>query len=470
VRRAGLIGAAAGLAAALGAPAAAQAAYTGSVDAGARTATLTGSAPVSVSTSGGVLHHGNLGPGFASDIDFDSTAAGDQTVPDTGGWAVNVTGGGSDTLEVVEGEPVAVAYASGHTFFPGGVPCVVRDLGDRGGSIRFSAHPDQETRFCYPSGFKSVTVRGGSGPVDFTVLDTEEGVPLHLNGGSGDDAFAEAANVPSSVGVPHQPLSAVHFSGGAGNDRISFVDGDATAPATYGIGNGAFRKSGMPPLYFDTTVEGFELYPQEGPSKIAIEKTGGDYVQIFGNFFGQAGPYRIDGTGSDAALIVTGSTGADTIIGSSLSEYLGGGGGNDTIRSIDAVADTVACEGGVGTVDADNFDQVEGCGQVRRVAPLIGLTRAAFEPKRVKRGKKLNLGAVSTADGKLTLTFRRGKRSVGTRTVAVKAGPNTLKLASSARRGGRSRKLGRGRYTVSARLRASDGKRGPAVKLPLTIR
>jgi len=101
----------------------AQAAYSGTVNQGQKRASLTGSGPVVVTTGGGVFRHGAIGPGFASDRDFDSSKPGDQTVGDRDGWQLNVTGGGRDSLELREGEPTnPVAFAFGHTFFPGGVP------------------------------------------------------------------------------------------------------------------------------------------------------------------------------------------------------------------------------------------------------------------------------------------------------------------------------------------------------------
>src|SRR3954453_14896140 len=161
---------------ALVAPAAAEAAYSGAVDASARTAALTGSGTVAITASGGVLHHaGDLGPGFASGSDFDSSAPGDQVVPDSGRWTVTVPGGGKDTLDLTEGEPASpVTYASGHTFYPGGVPCIVRDPTDRHGITIFSLDPDVETRFCYPSGIARVNVHAGSRDADFTAIDNEK--------------------------------------------------------------------------------------------------------------------------------------------------------------------------------------------------------------------------------------------------------------------------------------------------------
>jgi hypothetical protein len=454
---------------------AAQAVYDGSVNAGSSTATLTGIGSVAITAKGGLLHHDAVaapgsGSAFASDTDFDSTAAGDQTVPDTGGWTVNVSSGdddevpGKDFLFVNEGEPPGpLAYAFGHTFFPGGVPCVVRDPNDRGGGISFSRHPAQETRICYVKGFTEVYVRAGDGPTDFTVLDTEPGVALKITGGPGNDSLSEAANVPSSVEEFHNPESKVYFSGGGGDqDYLTFSDGPATAPAVYKVADGAIRKTGLPPLFFDPTVEFLALYPQDGPSSITIGRTGGASLQLFGNFFGQRGPDRVDATGADAQHILTGSTGDDTIVGSALSDYLGGGGGTDAIDSRDASLDQVVCEGGTGVVKADTLDRLTDCPSARTVAPRVALLRAAFAPKKVKRGKKVALHAVSTLAGKVTLKFkRRGARTV-TKRVSVKQGPNTVRFTPP-------RKLRKGRYSVSAVL-AAGGKRSKAVKLSLTLR
>ena len=261
------------LAAVLAMPAAAQAAYTGTVDTQHSAATLTGSGDLMLSTSGGLVHHGDLGAGFASDTDFDSSQTGDQRVPDTGGWEIDATGGGSDELTVAEGEPPGpISFAYGHTFFPGGVPCVVRDPNDRHGATIFSFHPAQETRFCYKAGFDGVTTRADAASTDFSVLDTEQGVPLTMVGGDGDDSFSEAANVPSGEGTPHNPVSPVSFQGGGGTDLVTLNDGPVDTPTTYKVGDGAIRNPRLPVLSFDKNVEQVALYPQDGPSTITIAR------------------------------------------------------------------------------------------------------------------------------------------------------------------------------------------------------
>jgi hypothetical protein len=445
---------------------AASAAYTGTVDAGSTSAALTGSGDTTITTAGGLLHHGDIGAGFASDADFDSAAAGDQTVPDTGRWTLDVTGGGKDTLTLSEGEPPAlVSFAFGHTFFPGGVPCVVRDPNDRGGGIRFSAHPDQETRLCYPGGFDTVAVVAGEGPAAFTVLDTEKGVALDIKGGPGSDDLSEAANVPSSVDEFHNPESPVSFSGGPGSDYLTLNDGPAKSPATYTVANGAIRKTGLPPLLFDKTVENLSLYPQDGPSTIVQGRTNGASLQVFGGFFRQAGPDRIDASAADASLYATGSTGDDTIRGSVFQDYLDGGGGNDSIDSRDAFFDQVVCNGGSGNVQVDTLDRLTDCPSAKTSAPQTALWHAAFKPSKVKRGKALSLDLVSTVAGKVALTFKRRGAKAVKKSLAVKAGPATLRFKPS-------KKLKKGKYAVTAVLKGSGsgGKKSKAVKLKLTVR
>jgi Ca2+-binding RTX toxin-like protein len=386
-------------------------------------------------------------------------------VPDSGGWALNVTGGGKDRLTVKEGEPAGpLSYAFGHTFFPGGVPCVVRDPNDRGGGISFSRHPDQETRVCYPGGFDEVAVKAADGAVSFTVLDTEPGVALRISGGAGDDELSEAANVPSSVEEFHNPESPVHFWGGGGTDYLTLDDGPAKSPATYTVGNGAIRKTGLPPLFFDKTVESLILYPQDGPSAIVVGRTGGTGLQVFGGFFRQAGPDDIDASASDGPLFVTtGSTGDDTIKGSVFQDYLDGGGGNDKIDSRDAIFDQVFCNGGSGAVNVDTLDMVNDCPSGKASPPQTALWRAAFTPRKVKRGKRLTLDTVSTLPGKVALKFKRAHARATTKTVSVKQGPDTVSFKPP-------RKLVKGKYAVSAVLRAAGGKKSKAVKLKLTVR
>lgn len=445
------------------------------------TATLSGSGSVVISTGGGLLHHRNLGPGFADGTDFDSSQPGDQTVPDTGQWAVNVTGGGHDSVEVDEGEATnPVSYAFGHTFFPGGTPCVLRDPNDRQGIVAFSLHPAQETRICYPAGINQVIVRAGSGAIEYGVLDTAPGVPLHLYGGPGSDEVTEAANTPTEVGGYHEPVSPVYFTAGSGDPTIAYDDGPVTSPATYTIGNGAIIRKGMPPLYYTARRGQIELYPQMGPSTINIDQTGGIPVQVFGNFFGQTGPDRINGTDADAPLFITGSVGNDTITDGPVGGFIDGGGGNDTITSRNDAFDQVDCAAGSSsTVFADTLDMVQStCATVHRAKPLLPLEDVAFAPARVTHGAKLTLAVPIYAAGSLQLSFARVSCkhghschkyvSAGTITVKLKTGTTSVKLGPKAKLHRRQQKLPSGTYRVSAVL-SSHGLKSAPLELPLAI-
>lgn len=453
---------------------AADAAYTGTVNLGQKRASLTGSGPVIVTTGAGLFHHGAIGAGFASDRDFDSVKPGDQTVADTGGWELNVTGGGHDQLELREGEATnPVAFGFGHTFFPGGVPCVVRDPNDRHGAIAFSLHPDDEARLCYPGGIARVTVRGGAHEDQFGVLDTEAGIPLALFGGAGPDEMTESANVPSGVGGFHNPLSAVDFTGGPGSDRVSFDDGPGKKKAAYAVGDGRIKKTPGPPALSFAGVEVVWLYPQDGPSNIDVGPTGGAGVQIFGNFFGQKGPDRIDARRADTSVVATGSLGDDTIVGGPFFDFFAGGGGDDAIDTRDMASDRVECDGGKGRVRVDKLDTPVQCPTAKRSGPLLALWKAHFASSSVKQGTKLRLEASSTADGKVKLTFRRdkGKRLVkeGTATVPIRTGPNSRGVGPKVTLNEKRRALPKGTYAVRAQLRRG-GATAKAVTLRLTIR
>jgi hypothetical protein len=353
----------------------AQADYTGTVDPTTDTVTLTGSGPLVITTSGGLLEHSMIGMGFASATDFDSTQGGVQTVPDTGGWTVDVTGSGTDSLQIDEGEPTSpVSYSSGYTSTPGGVPCIVRDPNDRMGVIAFSEHRAVETWFCYPSGINNVTVQGGSGSVQFGVLDTAPGVPLNLDGGSGpNDQMGEALNTPDGAGGFLNPASPVTFTAGTHPAQISYEDGPTTDPARYMIGNDEIDRAGLPPLYFSAPRSLLIVYPQTGPSTLDIGPTGGDPVQVMGDSNNQTGPDVINGRRANARLYVQGSLGNDTIYGGPVGGgYLFGGGGNPTIYAdINDQPQDVACapQGSrpAGTAYVTHADKVTNCAHVHYV-------------------------------------------------------------------------------------------------------
>lgn len=456
--------------------------YHGTVQTSSKTATLTGAGTVRITTRGGILHHDNLGPGFASATDFDSNRPGVQTVPDTGEWKINVTGGGHDTLEVDEGEATSpVSYTSGHTFVPGGIPCMVRDPHDHHGLVRFSVNPSSETEFCYPHGIDNVIVRGEKGAIHYGILDTQQGVPLHLYGSPHhQNSIDEVAGVPTEVGGFHNPASDVYFLGGKKPAVITFNDGVTKKPVTYMITANEIVKSGLPPLHYSTGTIGsiVILYPQAGPSRIDIKPTNGVATQIFGNFFGQKGPDRIDASNADAPSYITGSTGNDTIFASPAGGYAVGGGGSPTIHALNDYSMQVQCadSGKRGTAYATTQDLVSHCKHVHLSRPVVVLKDVRFAPGGVAYGQGLKLKLPRYVQGTLKLTFQLktcspggcGYTTEGTESKRIQANTAALQLSSRVRHNGQSKRLPRGRYRVSAQL-SSAGRHSKTVHLSLAI-
>jgi hypothetical protein len=452
------------------------------------TVTLTGSGPVQLSTGGGILHHGDLGPAFADGTDFDSSQPGDQTVPDASGWTVNVTGGGSDTLEIDEGEATdPVSYNFGHTFFPGGTPCAVR-APQAQQAIQLSPDPAQETWFCYPSGIAKVIVRPGGGSIQYGVLDTQAGVPLYLYGGAGgNDVMSEGADVPTEVGGYHNAASPVYFYGGSGPATVSLIDDQGSSPATYTIGNGEIVKSGLYPLYYslpDDQASSIGLYPQSRPSTINVGHTSGITVQIFGGFFGQTGPDVINGADADAPMLVEGSLGHDTITTSPIAggSYVDDG-GDPTIYATNNPGTYIDCNQSgkaTGTVYAVKADSIHNCSAVHYQNRPLVLSHIRFKSSRVRHGSNLTLELPVAITGRLTLTYARQEckshhrschyANTGTRTITVHAGTTKLMFSSKATAGRNARlgSLAPGTYRVAIQL-SSGGQRSNTVKLALTI-
>jgi hypothetical protein len=340
--------------------------------------------------------------------------------------------------------------------------------------------------FCYPSGINKVIVRPGTGSIQYGVLDTQPGVPLYLYGGAGgDDELTESADVPTEVGGFHNAASPVYFTGGSGPAEVAYDDDEGSTPQTYTIGNSVISKTGQYPLNYSHLADGsiIELYPQQGPSTINVSATGGVPVQIFGNFFGQAGPDVINGAKADAELFVTGSQGNDTITTSPVAGgYYFGGGGNPTIYATDNPGTQINCHQGgppKGTVYAVKADRISDCATVNYPATKPALSHLSFKSGRVKKGSKLTLRSPSFPAGRLTLTYklhqchkhRCSYETVGTRSLNVKAGSSSISFSSQANEGRhhRLKQLAAGSYRVSLVLTA--GKlRSNTITLTLKIR
>jgi hypothetical protein len=207
----------------------------------------------------------------------------------------------------------------------------------------------------------------------------------------------------------------------------------------------------------------------------------------------------IDGSHADGPLFITGSLGDDTITGGPFSDFVDGGGGNDTINVTGGGSDQVNCsKGSKGSVHADPTDILSGCSNttISNVTGSTGptgatgsgggvrpaLSHARFAPKTVTitRHTTLKLKLKSTTAGTLSAAFllptckhAHGCThfiSAGSLSgIKAKAGSQTVKLADKIKVRGRKRALAAGTYSVLITLTAGGVKSAP-VAASLTVR
>ena len=299
----------AALAASLAASAAPAQAAVGSASINELTATLNldgADDNVTVSVSGGLLVHGQTTGGLNSGSDWNSAAAGDQTVPANGTFTAIVNGGdGNDSITVVA-KSTELASSG---------------LGGDGGDDVLSG-PDSND-----------TLTGGEGND-------------RLVAGKGDDVM----------------------DGGGGNDTLVWNQGDGSDVADGDLGNDGSEVNGAPtlgdvltleasarrvklqrtnlgPFTFDAATERFEVNGLGGNDSVTAN----------------------DGVGALTLLSVDGGAGADTVFGSDgpdlirggeANDILGGGGGDDRIVG-DRGNDTMNGGGGDDTLVWNNGDNTD---------------------------------------------------------------------------------------------------------------
>jgi Ca2+-binding RTX toxin-like protein len=301
-------------AAAFAAPTAANAAVTGA------NGTLTGddgNDTITITNSGGLLQHNDLGPAFNSASDFDSTQNGDQTIPVGGTLTIN-SGGGNDTIN---------AAASGLT----------ADL--------------------------ALTVDGGAG--DDTI--TGSGRQDSIRGGADDDRITAGPN----------PGTSETINGDAGNDVIIWNNGDGNdineggdGADTTLINNGsaddqmkvsapvagrAFFERNNNPFNIDMATERLEIVSFAGNDK--LETLAGVTIPMRID----AGPGQDDITTGDGADTIGGGDDVDTLNGGGGGDRIAGNPGNDLMNG-NAGDDVLVWENGDGTDDMDggaDLDRIE---------------------------------------------------------------------------------------------------------------
>jgi Ca2+-binding RTX toxin-like protein len=294
--------------AALAAPSAASAAVTGTV--AGNTATLTSDATadvITVGASGGLLTHNTLA-GFNSDVDFDSVAAGDQTLPDTAGLTIN----GGDGDDQITGGP-------GDDIINGGAG--VDTINGGGGDDR---------------------ITGGQGGI--------EGAPEPINGGDGNDVMIWNNGEGFDLNDGDAGADEVLITNGAADDQMSVT------------ANGAGFK-------FERTNNRFTVDMVED-EKLTITSFAGNDVLTTGA--GVTIPMDVDAgpgldtiTTGDGADVINGGDDADVLNGGAGGDRIVGQRGNDTMNG-NAGDDTLVWNNG------DGNDQMNGEDGLDRIENNLG--------------------------------------------------------------------------------------------------
>jgi Ca2+-binding RTX toxin-like protein len=293
-------------AAALAVPASANAAVTGAVAATGTNATLTGddaNDTITIGVSGGLLTH-NLA-GFNSNVDFDSTTDGDQTLPATASLTIN----GGDGNDVITGGP-------GDDIINGGNGVDTIDGGD--GDDR---------------------ITGGDGGSD--------AAREQILGGNGNDVMIWNNGDDSDL-----------HDGGAGADEVLITNGaadDQMSVTSLGAGHTLFARTNAP-----FTVD------MVADEKLTITSFAGNDVLNTGS--GVTLPMDVDaGPGSDAittgdgADVINGGDDGDVLNGGGGGDRIIGQRGNDAMNG-NAGDDTLVWNNGDGNDQMngdDGFDRIE---------------------------------------------------------------------------------------------------------------
>jgi Ca2+-binding RTX toxin-like protein len=207
---------------------------------------------------------------------------------------------------------------------------------------------------------KSPALYGGVGDDSLYVNNNGAGTPV-LHGGDGDDRLRPLCGGSWFCG---------HAYGGAGDDVIAAnqlfpLDGLHLAG---GPGNDTYRFSAI--HYPDVIADSIE--PGPGFDTLDASRSRTDVlVDLRGcagcveRILGGADQDHINGRGGDQVIL--GGADPDDLTGGRGVDRLGGGTGDDLIRSRDGEADLVTCGRGIDLVVADDADDVRGsCELVRR--------------------------------------------------------------------------------------------------------
>jgi Ca2+-binding RTX toxin-like protein len=462
-------------------PSAASAAYTSSIDGG--NPTLTGDASgdqLVISVQGANLAHNRAAdPGFNSALDFDSTAAGDQTVANTASVTVNAGDGDDfvqtspnvDTLNGEGGNDRLIGGVGNDTFRGGaGNDVMVWNNGDNNDVMDGEAGGGDETEVngavaagdaftIQSNGARTRFDRTNLVPFNIDVGETTE--RLTVNGNGGDDSIAAGAGLSGKILLTLTGGTGVDaITGGDGSDLITGGDGNDTLNG----GDGDDRIVGD---RGDDTMAGQNgddtLVWNNGDNNDKMDGEGGlDRTEVNGAVaqgdtfvtapngqrvkFDRTNlvPFTLD-IGSVETLELNTFGGDDTITaqpgaGDLIGIAADGGSGNDRIDVRDNARTLVRCGDGNDSGTADGIDTVGAdCEGVERSSNAVQISarrvRAGGRLRRATAPVRLTCPATALGGcrGRLTLTSAGALRLGRARVVVTLGSANYNLTAGQAR-------------------------------------
>jgi Ca2+-binding RTX toxin-like protein len=311
-------------------------AYTAVVDQLNQTVTFTGDAAGDVLTfdvdGQGRLRHNRFtagDPGFASNIDLDSTLGGVQS-SNQGGLVVVNAGGGDDTINIgTPSVPVSV-FETVLFGLDGEGDSDTLNLDDTANPLGSEGTPAELTGttfegiFLSYANFENLTISGGPGVDQVNVQSTADGTTTRLQGGGGNDSATVFATGNAEL----------ILDGQAGDDTATILLGNLVGPVTVVDYGGTFTGTDG-----DDTITLTDTQLTSGgqtidltDSNVTPTVTGGVGADTIDASTATRAAVLDGGEGSDS---ITGGSQDDTVIGGDGDDALDGGAGDDTFRFAD---------------------------------------------------------------------------------------------------------------------------------------
>jgi hypothetical protein len=379
-------------------PASASAAFTSARTGTTVTITGTNNAEsLTISTTGLVITHDQVGGGFNSPQDWDTDLIGDQTVPaDDTYTLVLSTAGGDDVVSIGSAGFLSTTIAGGD------------------GNDALDGSPDADA------------IDGGAGD---DVIAGNQGADA-LVGGAGDDEFVWRNGDGSDTvdGGDGEDESRVNGAAVAEIFTVTLVDGrvrvDRTSPGAFSVSHATIEHVALRTYGGNDTITG--AIGLAGATELTLDAGRGNDTVTGGNgddlILGGAGADTINGgAGAD---VVLGGTGADAITGGDGSDVLSGDSGDDTVTAKDSTTDDVRCGTGTDIVSADTADRLDDCETITRADHSAVVTATTITASRTTNGYTAKVRVSCLSDracvGNVGLTTRRGiVTSSGVRTVVL---------------------------------------------------